>query len=163
MTATDLGARRRPGATSFAAITLAGGLAAFLFGPHAPLGRMVWPETLELNPAPAGVLVGLFTLIGAIEALAFGAGLAVLLLGREPIRRLFGPARSGLAAATHLSVFWLLWSWWLHVAMHTTSGLRPGRVLAIEYAFHASSVAAAAVLAYALSRLATAPAATSAR
>jgi hypothetical protein len=162
MTAADRNAHR-PGAKTFAAIAVAGGLAAFLVSPHAPLGRLVWPETVQLNPAPAGVQVGLFTLIGAIEALAFGAGLAVLLLGREPIRRLFGPARTGLAAATHLSVFWLLWSWWLHVAMHTTSGLRPGRVLAIEYAFHASSIAAAAVLAYALSRLGAATADTSAR
>ncbi len=135
---------------TFLIITAAGGLVAFLLAPQAPIGQMLWPAMLELDPAPVGAQVGLFMLLGAIESLAFGAGLAVLLLGREPLRRLFGPAHHRLATASHLAVFWLLWSWWLHVGMHMTSGMRAGRVLVIEYAFHVTSILAGAVLAYAL-------------
>jgi uncharacterized membrane protein (DUF4010 family) len=148
MSTAEVGARRVVG--RFAIVTVAAGLAAFLLGPHAPVGEHLWPATLQLDPPPAGAQVGLFTPISAIEAVAFGAGLAVLLFAGEPIRRLFGPDRAGLATASHLAVFWLLWSWWLHVALHNTSAMRPGRILVIEYAFHGSSIVAAGVLAYAL-------------
>lgn len=95
-------------------------------------------------------MVALFTLISAVEALAFGAGLAVLLLAGRPIKAMFGPRHARLGTATHLALFWLLWSWWLHVALHNTSGMRPGRILFIEYAFHGSSLVAAGVVLYAL-------------
>jgi hypothetical protein len=140
---------------AFAVITVAGGVLAFVLAPQSPVGQQFWPAMLELDPAPAGAQIVLFMALGAIESLAFGAGLAVLLLGRGPVRRLFGPQRAGLATASHLSVFWLLWSWWLHVGMHMTSGMRAGRVLVIEYAFHVTSILAAAVLAYALCVLAS--------
>lgn len=138
----------------FTAITLAGGVLAFLFAPQAPIGQMLWPATVELNPAPAGAQVGLFMLQGAISALAFGAGAAFLLLGREPLQRLFGLGRAVLPTATHLAVFWLLWSWWLHEGLHMVAGLHAGRLLAIEYAFHVTLIIAGGVVAYALFTLA---------
>jgi hypothetical protein len=143
----------RTGAGKYVVVTIVGGLVAFLLGPHAPLGEQLWPATLETSPMPAGAQVGLFTLISAVEALAFGAGLGVLLFAGRPIRALFGPDHAGLASASHLALFWLLWSWWLHVALHNTSGMRPGRILFIEYAFHASSIVAAGVVVYALTVL----------
>jgi hypothetical protein len=149
-------ARERPsrtGAGKYVVVTLVGGLVAFLLGPHAPLGRQLWPATLETSPAPAGAQIGLFTFISAFEALAFGAGLAVLLVAGRPIRALFGSRHAGLGTASHLALFWLLWSWWLHVALHNTSGMRPGRILLIEYAFHGSSIVGAAVVVYALTVL----------
>lgn len=150
MATTQADPRTRSRGRTFVLITVTGGVCAFLLAPQSPLGQQLWPAMLELDPAPVGAQVGLFMLLGAIESLAFGAGLAVLLVGGEPLRRLFGAQRVGLAAATHLSVFWLLWSWWLHVGMHMTSGMRAGRVLFIEYAFHVTSILASAVLAYAL-------------
>lgn len=153
MTTADLDRSTCTGAGKYGVVTLAGGLVAFLLGPHAPIGAQIWPAMLETSPPPVGAQVGLFTLISAVEALAFGAGLAVLLFAGRPIRTLFGPQRAGLATATHLSLFWLLWSWWLHVALHNTSGMRPGRILFIEYAFHGSSIVAAGVIVYALTVL----------
>jgi hypothetical protein len=153
VTTAAVGRPPRTGAGKYVLVTLAGGLVAFLLGPHAPLGQQLWPATLETSPAPAGAQVGLFTFIAAFEALAFGAGLAVLMFAGRPIRALFGPHHTGLATASHLALFWLLWSWWLHVALHNTSGMRPGRILFIEYAFHGSSIVAAAVVVYALTVL----------
>ncbi|MGI8876675.1 MAG: hypothetical protein ACR2KP_20595 [Egibacteraceae bacterium] len=142
--------RQRSASRAFAAITLGGGVLAFLFAPQAPIGRMLWPATVALDPAPVGAQIGLFMLQGAISALAFGAGVAFLLLGREPLQRLFGLGRAGLATATHLAVFWLLWSWWLHEGLHMVAGLHAGRLLAIEYAFHVTLIVAGGVLAHAL-------------
>lgn len=153
MATTELDRPARTGTGKYVVVTLAGGLVAFLLGPHSPIGQQIWPATLETSPPPVGAQVGLFTLISAVEALAFGAGLAVLLFAGRPIRALFGPQRAGLATATHLALFWLLWSWWLHVALHNTSGMRPGRILFIEYAFHGSSIVAAGVVVYALTVL----------
>lgn len=150
MATTQADPRTRSRGRTFVSITATGGVGAFLLAPQSPLGQQLWPAMLELDPAPVGVQVGLFMLLGVIESLAFGAGLAVLLVGGEPLRRLFGAQRVRLAAAAHLSVFWLLWSWWLHVGMHMTSGMRAGRVLFIEYAVHVTSILASAVLAYAL-------------
>ena len=150
MATTPVGIRSVPLTRTFAVITVAGGVLAFALAPQSPIGQQIWPAMLEFNPAPAGAQVGLFMVLGAIESLAFGAGAAVLLLGREPIRQLFGPQRRRLASASHVAVFWLLWSWWLHVGMHMTSGMRAGRVLVIEYGFHVTSILAGGVLAYAL-------------
>jgi hypothetical protein len=137
----------------FALITVTGGVLAFLLSPQAPIGQQIWPPTVELNPPPIGAQLGLFMLLGVIESLAFGAGVAFLLLGRQPLRRLFGPQRTGLAAATHLAVFWLLWSWWLHDGLHMVAGLHAGRLLAIEYAFHVTLILAGVILAYGLATL----------
>lgn len=150
MSATPVATGTRSDARTFLFITVVGGVCAFLLAPQAPFGERLWPAMLQLDPAPVGAQVGLFMLLGAIESLAFGAGLAVLLAGGEPVRRVFGAQHARLAAATHLSLFWLLWSWWLHVGMHMTSGMRAGRVLFIEYAFHVTSILAGAVLAYAV-------------
>ncbi|MGH9166250.1 MAG: hypothetical protein ACRD02_00200 [Acidimicrobiia bacterium] len=139
---------------TFALITVAGGVLAFLLGPQAPIGQQIWPPTVELNPPPGGAQLGLFMLLGAIESLAFGAGVAFLLLGRKPLRRLFGPRRAGLATATHLAVFWLLWSWWLHDGLHMVVGLQARGLLAIEYAFHVTLILAGGILAYGLATLA---------
>lgn len=150
MTTAELEHGTRTGAGRYVVVTLVGGLVAFLLGPHAPIGQQLWPATLETSPPPAGAQVALFTLISAVEALAFGAGLAVLLFAGRPIRTMFGSRHAGLATATHLALFWLLWSWWLHVALHNTSAMRPGRILFIEYAFHGSSILAAGIVVYAL-------------
>lgn len=134
----------------FVLITVIGAVAAFMLGPQAPIGQQIWPSTVELVPPPAGARLGLFMLLGVIESLAFGAGLAFLLMGRRPLRRLFGPDRERLATAAHLSVFWLLWSWWLHDGLHMVAGLNAGPLLAIEYAFHVTLIGAGGILAYAL-------------
>ena len=49
-----------------------------------PLGMMLWPTGVggeSGGPAPSGLQIGLLILIGIMEALAFGAGVAFLLFG----------------------------------------------------------------------------------
>jgi hypothetical protein len=138
---------------AFAVITVAGGALAFVLAPQSPVGQQLWPAMLELDPAPSGAQIGLFMALGAIESLAFGAGLAVLLLGRGPVRRLFGPQRAGLA--TRQPPVGLLAAVELVAARGHAHDLGDRRVLVIEYGFHLTSILAAAVLAYALYVLAS--------
>jgi hypothetical protein len=155
MTTADVTARAGFRTRRFLLITVVAAVAAFMLGPQAPLGQLVWPATVDLDPAPAGAQVGLFMLLGVIEALAFGAGLAILILGRAIVRRFVPPGRTGLATATHLALFWMLGNWWLHDGLHMVAGLHTGPLLAVEYAFHVTLIAAAGVLTYALATAAT--------
>jgi hypothetical protein len=150
MTTADVNAHAGSSTRPFVLITVVAALAAFLLGPRAPLGELIWPATADLHPEPTGAQAGLFMLLGVVEALAFGAGLAILVLGGAIVRRVVPPDRPGLATATHLALFWLLWNWWLHDGFHMVAGLHTGSLLAIEYAFHVTLIAAAGVLAYAL-------------
>jgi hypothetical protein len=150
MTTPYVSARAGSSTRPFVLITVAAAVAAFPLSPRAPLGQLLWPATVDLDSAPAGIQLGLFMLLGVIEALAFGVGLAVLVLGRATVRRVVPPDRAGLATAMHVALFWLLWSWWLHDGLHMVAGLHTGSLLAIEYAFHVTLIAAGSVLAYAL-------------
>jgi hypothetical protein len=133
---------------AFVALTAA--FLAFLLAPQAPLGRMVWPATVELNPAPTSPQLGLFMVLGLITAIAFGLGITFLLYGRAATLRAVGPGRPRLAAAAHLAVFWVLANWWVHDGLHMVAGMHAGRLLAIEYAFHVTLMGAGAVLAFAV-------------
>lgn len=131
-------------------VTIVGAVAAFLLAPQSPLGRALWPAPVTLDPGPTPIQMGLFMLLGAITALAFGAGLAFLVHGARPVRELVGPDRPVLARAVHLSAFWVLWNWWVHDSLHMVVGLDAGGLLAIEYAFHVTLMLAGAILAYGL-------------
>ena len=133
----------------FVLITVLLGAIAFLFGPHAPLGGLVWPEPVGLSSDTTGLQTGLFALLFGITALAFGAGSAFAVLGWPTVRDTFGPRRRVLATAAHVSIVWVLWNWWLHDGLHMVSD-SIGVLLAIEYAFHVTIMAAGAVLAYAV-------------
>ena len=130
-------------------VTLIAAVIAFLFAPTSPLGQAIWPPPLlELDPAPTAAQIGLLMLLGVMEALTFGAGLAFLLYGRPYVRDLVGSDRPGLARAMHLSIFWLLWNWWLHIALHMVTGTSPAGLLMVDYAFHVPLFASAGILAY---------------
>jgi hypothetical protein len=133
----------------FVLITLLLGALAFLFGPNAPLGGLVWPEPVGLSSDPTGLQTGLFALLFAVTALAFGAGSAFALLCRPAVRDAFGPRRRGLATAVHISIVWILWNWWLHDGLHMVND-STGGLLAIEYAFHVTIMVAGVILAYAV-------------
>jgi hypothetical protein len=77
---------------------------------------------------------------GVIEAIGFGAAIAVLLVGRPVIARLTGtPART---ISVWLSAMWLLGSWWPHTALHQHFGIKPSALAPIELVFHAGSIIA---------------------
>jgi hypothetical protein len=135
-------------------ITVALGTLAFLFGPHAPLGGLIWPETAGLSGEPTGLQAGLFALLFAVTALAFGVGSAFAVLCWPAVRDIFGPIRRTLAIAVHISIVWVLWNWWLHDGLHMVVVDSISGLLAIEYAFHVTIMLAGAVLAYAAVTLA---------
>lgn len=120
-------------------------LLGFMLNPNAPLGAMVWGHPPAEAEPPAGALLGLLMVIGLVESVAFGLGIAFLAFGHPLVRRL--AARSVDARAAWLAIVWSLASWVPHTAMHMTNGSNMARLVAIEYMFHLTLVVAAAVLA----------------
>jgi hypothetical protein len=98
------------------------------------LTGVVWPYA-EGGPQPSGVQLPLFIILGVLDSLAFGVGVAFLLYGYPLVRRL-GQGR--LAWATYLSIAWSLVSWWPHSNMHRVNGENIAGLLAIDYGFHAT-------------------------
>jgi hypothetical protein len=101
-------------------------------------------------PTPTGVQLPLFVLLAAIDAVVFGAGVFVAFAGRALIAPVF--STPGRATATHLALTWLLISWWLHDGLHMVVGLHLDHLLVIEYTFHVTLMAAAAVVVWTLAR-----------
>jgi hypothetical protein len=126
----------------FLAITAAGTVLAVLIGPHGPLGGF-WSPAPEA-PHVHGDLRAAFLAESMLENLAFGAGLAVLVLGRS-----WFAARTDRVTVAWLSAVWLLASWMPHAALHQHIGLRPAALLPIEWIFHGGAIVATAALLWA--------------
>ena len=117
-------------------------VAGFLTESHGPLGGFWAPTPME--PAAVGIQVPLFMLLGLIEALAFGAGVAFLLFGRSALRTIGGgvPTRGA-----HLAISWILMNWWAHDSLHIHNGMDLNGLLWIEYGFHVTLIISGLVLA----------------
>jgi hypothetical protein len=118
---------------------------AFLASPNGPLGGF-WRPSVDF-PHPTGAQLPLFILLNLAEALAFGFGIAFLVFGYPFVRAIL-PGAKGLTLAAHLSIAWLLFSWWPHDSLHVANGLNLNGLLVIEYAFHFTLMAAGVILAY---------------
>lgn len=130
-----------------AAIIIVGGtVLAMLAGPNGPLGGFWRPLPIPDEPTGA-VLAGLMA-AGIVEALGFGAALALLALGRP----LFLQATSTPSHATvaQVAAAWLLGSWWPHTALHMHLGVDPTGLMVLEVVFHAGSIVAFALLLWAV-------------
>ena len=134
-------------------VTLVVAIVAFLFGSHGPLGYMLWPTPVALASAPTATQEKLFMALDALEALAFGLGIAFLLFGWPAIRRATGSS-PGRALVMYLGVAWVLSNWWIHDNLHMVVGLRPNGLLGIEYGFHVTLIIAGAALAYSMATMA---------
>jgi hypothetical protein len=104
-------------------------------------------------PAPTaphvhGVLLAGFITENVVENIAFGLGLAILLLGR----RRYAARIPNTAKATTgwLATVWLFASWMPHAALHLHVGMQPAALLLIEWVFHAGAIVAIAALLWAL-------------
>lgn len=129
-----------------AIIIVGGGVLALVAGPNGPLGGFWRP--LPLDPEPAGIQLAGLMGAGIVEAIGFGAALAVLALGRPLSLRLTrSPARATVA---QLAAAWLLGSWWPHTGLHMHHGLNPDALVLLEVGFHAGSIVAAALLLWAV-------------
>lgn len=131
---------------STAIIIVGGAAAAMLLGPNGPLGGFWRP--LPLSPEPAGAQLAGLIGVGAVEALGFGAAIAVLVLGGALFSRITTTARK--AAVARVAAAWLLGSWWPHSALHRHFGLDPDALAVLEVVFHAGSIVAFGALLWAV-------------
>jgi hypothetical protein len=118
---------------------------AFLASPTGPLGFFWRPDTSGF-PEPQGGQLALLILLNLAEVLTFGLGVSFLLFGRPMIQGLL-PKAKGLVTATHLSVAWILFSWWPHDSLHMAAGSNLNALIAIEYGFHITVMLAGVALA----------------
>ena len=129
--------------TKVALVTLVFGVAGFLTESHGPLGGFWAPNPMV--PEAAGMQVPLFMLLGILEALAFGLGIAFFLFGR-PTLEARGGASPALTSGAHLAITWLLVNWWAHDSLHIHNGMDLNGLLRIEYAFHVTLILSGIVL-----------------
>ncbi len=117
---------------------------AFLASPNGPLGGF-WRPSPDF-PQPTADQLPWFVLLNVAESLAFGFGIAYLFFGYPLIRNVL-PASKNLTLAAHLSIAWLLFSWWPHDSLHVANGLNMTGLLAIEYGFHVTLMVAGVIVA----------------
>ena len=127
------------------AVTLVLAVIAFLASPNGPLGGF-WRPSPDF-PQPTDAQLPLFVLLNAIEALAFGFGIAFLIFGYSLVQTML-PAPRELTLAAYLSTAWLLISWWPHDSLHITNGTNMSGLLALEYGFHVTMMVAGVILVY---------------
>ena len=108
-------------------ITLVVGIAAFL------MTRIIWPDA-EGGPQPSGTQLILLILLGVIDSLLVGLGIAFLVYGLPLVQRFVGAGR--LAWLTYLGIAFQLLSWWPHSNLHRVAGDSLDTIIAIDYAFH---------------------------
>jgi hypothetical protein len=109
-------------------------------------GPILFAPSADL-PQPSSAQLPFFVVLAATEAAVLGIAIAFAFLGRGAVRRLF--TTSARATAVHVAVVWALGSWWLHDNLHFANGANLTGLLAIEYAFHMTLIAAAALVAWA--------------
>ena len=131
-------------------LTLVLAVIAFLASPNGPLGGF-WRPSSDF-PQPTDAQLPLFILLNVAESLAFGFGISFLIFG-YPLMQTILTASKGLTLATHLSIAWLLLSWWPHDSLHVANGLNMNGLLVIEYVFHVTLMVAGAILVYFFSAL----------
>jgi hypothetical protein len=98
--------------------------------------QLLWPPPAGFNP-PASLLP-FFVVLGVVESLAFGAGVAFLIFGFPLI------ARTGVGSLAawggYIGIAWSLVNWWAHDGFHRVNGLHLAGLLWIEYSFHVTLI-----------------------
>ncbi len=113
------------------------GIPAFILGP------MLWPPTPEVQPTSGQLPFLMF--LSIIEALTFGAGIAILVLGSKRVKR-YNQYHKGTIPA-FIALLWLLISWWPHDNIHIHNGMNLQGLIYIDYGFHLTLIIASFVLA----------------
>jgi hypothetical protein len=126
--------------TKFIAIALITGIPALLLTP------ILFPVNPGI-PMPDASLLPHFLVIGAVESLFFGFGVAFLVLGLPVMRRL--AADTGVPALpAYLAIGFLTASWWPHLGFHRVFGFDLVGVLVVDYAFHIPYIVSAVIVAW---------------
>ncbi|MDO8618094.1 MAG: hypothetical protein Q7N87_04390 [Candidatus Uhrbacteria bacterium] len=124
----------------------------FLFGaPTLPLGEMLWP-VMTMPEIPTSTQLGLLIVVGVIESIAFGLGVAFLIFGWKTVKRVIRFDQT-LAKWMYASIGWTLVSWWPHDRLHMHYGLQIKPLIGIEYAFHVTLIVASLIIAYGFLRI----------
>ncbi|MEV0535709.1 amino acid adenylation domain-containing protein [Kitasatospora sp. NPDC050463] len=104
-----------------------------------------WPGSTDLSAVP-DTYSGWFRILYLAEWVSFGLGAAFLVAGPAVIARYGRPP--GLSIAAHLSVFWLLASWWPQDNLYRTSSPTDWpRQAVLVYVFNIALMAAALIVA----------------
>ncbi len=101
------------------------------------LTRVIWPDLPDM-PQPSPTLLPFFIIYSFIDSLAFGVGMAYLILfwkkGQENL-------------PVFLALVWLLISWWPHDNLHRVTPEGDYLMLAkLEYGFHFTLIVAGFIL-----------------
>ena len=129
--------------TKIIVTTFVVGILAFLAEPNGPAGVFWRPSPMV--PEALGIQLPLFMLLGMIEALVFGLGVAFLVFGASMVKQF--KVSPGLARAAHLSISWVMINWWAHDSLHLHYGMELSGLLKIEYAFHITLMLGGIILA----------------
>lgn len=117
-----------------------------------PIALISVPASLVLFPPPqlpagqslpAAVLPFLL-LMKLIEGIGLGAAVAFVIFARRGLRAAPSPIP---AVPALIAITWYLGNWWPHDNFHLIGGGNVWALLAIEYSFHVTLIAAAGVLA----------------
>jgi len=102
------------------------------------LSQKVFVNSPEL-PEPTSMQLPFFILLGIIEALSMGYGIALLAV-------YWKRAAEQKLRLTLLSLSWLIGSWWVHDGLHRANGHDLSGLLMIEYGFHVTLIIAAVIV-----------------
>lgn len=129
-------------------ITVIVAIPAFLLEPNSPLGGFWAPA--PGTPEATGVQVPLFILLGLAEAIVLGFGVAFVFFGYGWLESIAKPNQVSvtLLRATYVSIAWILLNWWSHDSLHIHVGSDLNGLLAIEYGYHLTLMAAGLVAAW---------------
>jgi hypothetical protein len=108
------------------------------------LSPVLWPRHAG-EVSPTSIQIGLLIFVSAIEAIAFGFGIALIFIAAPRLRavRPEAKSRTGWALA---SIIWLLISWWPHDNWHASIGENYGALIALEYGFHLTLIIAGLII-----------------
>ena len=108
-----------------------------------PLSFVLWRTPPGVATPPPSMLPILIPISVVIPALAFGLGVAFVLLGRQLIRT---NRPSALSRASLVSIAWLLTNWWPHSNFHRVSN-GWANLVAVDYFFHTTVIIASCIVA----------------
>jgi hypothetical protein len=118
--------------------------------PAMAVGPRIFPASPDW-PTPTGAQLVLLALYAAFEALALGGAVAFLVLTWPRLRQMAGERRRD-AQRAYVATAWLVGNWWLHDNLHLANGTGMNGLIAIEYGFHATLIAAGALTGWYLLR-----------
>lgn len=123
-------------------VTVIVGFLALMLAGNSPIGQVIWPPN-EHGPEAEGAIIGLFIAYTFYASITFGLAVAVLGVAWKPFQRL-ARVRGRAAWFAYASLGWLLLSWLPHDNLHMSLGeSSAGALVALEWGFHATMIAAA--------------------